>query len=418
MKELIKQIVFEQQEIIAKTYVERAIPDSLVSCSEIIIISGIRRCGKSVFLNQIRDKSLEKDYYINFDDERLIHFKVEHFQTLHEVFIELFGNQQTFYFDEIQNIIGWERFVRRLYDNGCKIYLTGSNATLLSRELGTHLTGRFIQHELFPFSFVEYLKLQSIEYHEKDFYTTQGRAKLSGAFTNFLKDGGFPQFLENKNKEYLKSLYESILYRDVMIRNKLTNEREILELTYYLASNVAKLSSYNSLSSSIGVKSPTTVKNYIDYLENTYLIFQSNKFDYSLKKQIQNPKKFYFIDNAIAQKMGFSFSENNGRLLENLVYIHLRRLGKEVFYHKDRQECDFVVRENNKIVEAMQICYDFSSEETQNREVRGLIEAIELYNLKEGILITMNEEKEFFVKEKKIKVMAAWKWFLKESAGN
>lgn len=412
MKQTLKQIIFEQQVDYKKKHVERYFPTSLLTCNEIIVISGIRRCGKSILLHQIRKSNKEQSYYLNFEDERLIHFKVDDFQILHEVFIELYGNQQTFYFDEIQNVVGWERFVRRLYDSGNKVYITGSNATMLSRELGTHLTGRYIQYELFPFSFVEYLKLNKIKHTEKDTYTTQGRVMLSKAFYEYFLEGGFPQYLENKNKEYLKSLYESILYRDVMIRNKLTNEREILELVFYLASNVSKLSSYNSLANTVGIKSASTIKNYIDNIANTYLFFQVNKFDYSLKKQIQNPKKTYFIDNALVNKLGFAFSENKGRLLENLVFIHLRRKEKELFYHNDRFECDFIIRENNVIKEAIQVCYSLSDEETKKREVQGLIEALNLYNLNEGTIITMDEEMEFFEKNKKIKVISAWKWFL------
>lgn len=412
MKEILKRVIFEQQTELKKSYIYRVFPDSLMSCNEIIVISGIRRCGKSVLLNQIRKSQIERDYYINFDDERFIHFSIEDFQLLHEVFIELFGNQHTFYFDEIQNINGWERFVRRLYDSGNKIYVTGSNATLLSRELGTHLTGRYIQFELFPFSFAEYLEVNDLKVIEKDLYTTEGRANLSMAYNEYFIHGGFPQYIENKNDDYLKALYESILYRDVMVRNKLTNEKEIMELVHYLASNVSKMSSFNSLSTSIGVKSSTTVKNYVDYLENTYLIFSINKFDYSLKVQIQNPKKFYFIDNAIIRKLGFSFSENAGRLLENLIYISLRRLGKELFYHNQNYECDFIIRENTKITKAIQVCYSLASEDTRKREVRGLLDALNSYNLDEGTIITMNEEQEFVEGTKKIKVFPAWKWVL------
>jgi len=413
MKEILKRVIFEQQAELNKSYIDRVFPETLLSCNEIIVISGIRRCGKSVLLNQIRKSQVEQDYYINFDDERFLHFTIEDFQLLHEVFIELFGSQSIFYFDEIQNIKGWERFVRRLYDSGNKIFVTGSNATLLSRELGTHLTGRYIQYELFPFSFAEYLEISHLKVLEKDFYTTEGRAILSKAFNAYFVDGGFPQYIENKNDEYLKSLYESILYRDIMIRNKLTNETEILELVHYLASNISKMSSFNSLSTTIGVKSPTTVKNYVDYIENTYLIFSINKFDYSLKVQIQNPKKFYFIDNAIIRKLGFSFSENNGRLLENLVYINLRRMGQELFYHKSNYECDFIIRENNNVTAAIQVCYSLASEETKKREVQGLLEALNAYNLQEGIIITMNEDYEYVENTKKIKVLPAWKWAFK-----
>lgn len=412
MKEILKQVILEQQEELLISYQKRDFPGSLNECREIIIISGIRRCGKSVLLNQIRNANREKDYFINFDDERLMHFTVNDFQVLHEVFIEFFGIQKTFYFDEIQNIDGWERFVRRLYDSGCKVYITGSNATMLSRELGSRLTGRYIEYELFPFSFKEYLSFINTKLNPKDFYTTQGRAKLSKAFGSYFKDGGFPQYLENKNKDYLKSLYESILYRDVMIRNKLTNENEIMSLVHFLATNVSRLASYNSLSSTIGVKSSTTIKNYVDYIEDTYFIFQISKFDYSLRKQIQNPKKFYFIDNALINRLGFSFSDNHGRLLENIVFINLRRLNKEVFYHSGNFECDFVIRENKTITEAIQVCYNMETREIQKREIQGLSEAMEIYDLNTGTIITMNEDREMSLNNKTIRIIPAWKWIL------
>jgi hypothetical protein len=412
VKEILKQVIFEQQEELQKPYITRKFPKSLNTCREIIIISGIRRCGKSVLLHQIRNANKERDYYINFDDERLMHFSSNDFQKLHELFIELFGVQKTFYFDEIQNIDGWERFVRRLYDSGCKVYVTGSNATMLSRELGSRLTGRYIEYELFPFSFREYLGFNRIKIGTKDMITTQGRAKLSRAFGAYFKEGGFPQYLENKNKDYLKSLYESILYRDVMIRNKLTNENEVMSLVHYLATNVSRLASYNSLSATTGVKSSTTIKNYVDYIEDTYLLFQINKFDYSLRKQIQNPKKFFFIDNALVGRLGFSFSDNYGRLLENLVFITLRRLKRDIFYHNGNFECDFVIRHNKKITEAIQVCYNMETQEIQKRELQGISEAMNTYNLKTGTIITMNEEREIKQNNTTIKIIPAWKWIM------
>ena len=324
MKNSIRQVIFDQkQRVLDSSTVVRHIDEALVRSSEILVISGIRRCGKSTLLQQIRQNQAEKDYYLNFDDDRLISFTVDDFQTLYELFIELFGVQKTFYFDEIQNVKGWERFVRRLYDAGNKVFVTGSNATMLSRELGTHLTGRYCRFELYPFSFAEYLTFNSITVDVADTFTTTGRALLSQRFQLYLQSGGFPLYIQTNNDFIIKSLFESIVYKDILVRNSITNEREMLELLYYLASNFSKLSSNNSLTKVIGVKNATTVKHYIDCIQNTYLLFQVSKFDYSLKKQIQNMKKTYFIDNAIVNKIGFHFSENSGRLLENLVFIEL-----------------------------------------------------------------------------------------------
>ena len=417
MKELLKEVLLEQHEYSNSDFINRAFPKDLIQCQEIIVISGIRRCGKSTLLHQLRNENNEKDYYINFDDERLLQFTANDFRILHELFIEMYGEQHTFYFDEIQNIPEWERFVRRLYDSGKKVYLTGSNATLLSRELGTRLTGRYIPFQLYPFSFEEYLRFFGFEFQKNDVYKTNFRATLSRYFEEYLFNGGFPQYLKNKNPDYLRSLFENILYRDVMVRNKLTNEKEILELVYFLASNASKLSSNNSLTSSTGIKSPTTVKNYIEFLSNTYMLFQISKFDYSVKKQIQNPKKTYFIDNALASKLGFSFSANKGRYLENLVFIELLRRKEEVFYHSVKHECDFLIRDGANISGAIQVCHNFSNAETKSREMQGLLEAMQIHNLSSGLIITNDYEETFKAEGKTIKVKIAWKWLLEKEQG-
>jgi len=412
MKALIKQVIYDQRLYSFENTVERVIPKALINNDEVLVISGIRRCGKSVLLNQIRAKQKEKDFYINFDDDRLTKFTVAHFQQLYEVFIELFGKQKTFYFDEIQNINGWELFVRRLYEEGCKVFITGSNAKMLSRELGTHLTGRYCAYELYPFSFAEFLSYKNIIVAPSDYYSTEGIANLTKLINTYIQTGGFPQYLKTENGTYLKSLYESILYRDVMVRNKLTNEKEILELVYFLASNVAKPFSHSALAKLIGLKHSATLKNYLELIENTYLLFQVSKFDFSLKKQIYNHKKIYFIDNAIVHKLGFSFSENTGRLLENLVFVELKRRTYEVFYHANKTECDFVVREGNQITHLIQVCYQLT-DENKEREIKGLKDAMKDYNLNTGLLLTAgSDEQELQVEGGKIFITPVWKWLL------
>lgn len=411
-KKEITQIIADQQSL---GFRPSDLPrlNSGFSGHEITVISGVRRCGKSTLLHEIRSKNTEKDYYFNFDDERIVNFKAVDFQMLYEVFIELFGKQSTFYFDEIQNVDGWERFVRRLHDYKNKVFVTGSNASMLSRELGTHLTGRYDQQELFPFSFAEYLAFRERAIPQKSFFSTEEKVQLHSDFISYFSKGGFPAYLQSGNSQYHKSLYESILYRDVMVRNGLTNEKEMLELVHFLASNTSKLFSYNSLTKVIGVKNATTVKSYLSFLENTYLLFLVNKYDFSVKKQIQNPKKIYFIDLGIVRELGFHHSEDNGRLLENLVFIELKRRGKEVYYHSQNHECDFVIKEKNRIVEAIQVSWSVYNQATREREIEGLVEALTSYKLKEGLLLTDEDEDEFTIKNLKIKVMPTWKWLLK-----
>jgi predicted AAA+ superfamily ATPase len=413
MKEILRVVIKEQrkqQNIVIE--VERSLPQGLIDAQEILVISGVRRCGKSVLLQQIRKKQREQDFFLNFDDERLLNFQVEHFQLLHEVFIEMYGEQTTFYFDEIQNVSGWERFVRRLYDSGNKVFLTGSNASLLSRELGTHLTGRFLRYELFPFSFKEFMIFKNRKLPSDQIFTTSDIGIITGLFHDYLLHGGIPLYLKTKQDLFLKQLYESILYKDVLVRNKLTNEKEMLQLVYFLASNAAKLSTNKALTAIIGVKNPTTVRNYIEFVENTYLIFQISKFDFSLKSQILNPKKTYFVDNALILKLGFNFSQNRGRLLENLVFIELKRRGFEIFYNQGKGECDFVIRNGFNITQAIQVCDLFENEMIKQREINGLMEAMLAYNLMEGLILTTDTEEILHVGAHLIQILPTWKWLL------
>lgn len=415
MKELIKTIIFEQREDVTnavRNTIPRDIKDEWLTTDEILIISGIRRCGKSILLQQIRSRMIEKDFYFNFDDERLVNFSVEDFAKLQECLIELFGLQHTYYFDEIQNIDGWETFVRRLYNGGNKIFVTGSNARMLSRELGTHLTGRYISVELFPFSFLEYLKLRKIEFSQKDFYTTSGKSILLSEFKKYLKEGGFPKYLLEQSEAYLSALYQSIVYRDILTRNKISNEKQMQELVYYLASNAAKRATYSSLGKIIGVKHPDTVKNYLDYVEQTYLIFQLMKYSPSLKTQMSSPKKIYFIDNAIINRIGFNATDNFGVQLENLVHLEMRRRGKDVFYYDGTKECDFLVRKGTQIVEAFQVTLTVSDSETRKREISGLVEAMETYSLTEGVILTMEDKETINENGKTIKILPVWEWLL------
>jgi uncharacterized protein len=375
----------------------------------IYIISGIRRCGKSTLLQEIRTKYETNNYFLNFDDDRLIKFTVEDFQLLLELFIGEFGEQKVVFFDEIQNIDGWERFIRRLHDNGYKIFITGSNARMLSKELGTHLTGRYIQKELFPFSFKTYLSYKGIK---TNIHETTNKAIILKEYSRYFQIGGIPDYIRTENKEYLKELYSSILYRDILMRNNLLNEKQMKDLIYYIASNVGKEITYSSLAKTINVKHTDTVKDYLNVIQSTYLIFIINQYSVSLRKQIYNPKKVYMIDNALCFALGFRHSEDSGRLLENLVFIELLRRKKEVYYHKNKKECDFLIREGIIITDAIQVTYSLSNHETKQRELNGLLEAMEDYNLSNGTIITDDEQDEIEVHGKLIYVVPVWKWLL------
>lgn len=415
-KDIIKNVIISQKERIQKFRLIKRdkqieIEDAL-NTPFIQIVSGIRRCGKSTIIQQIRKINKYSNYFINFDDNRLYNFEVGDFEKLNEAFLELFGEENTYYFDEIQNITGWEKYVRRLYDEGKKIFITGSNAIMLSKELGTHLTGRNIQSELFPFSFAEFLRWKKLEIQKNDFHSPVKTAKIKNAFYEYIKTGGLPEFIQTSNHIFLKNLYDDILYRDVITRYGVKQEKTLVELLHYLISNISKEISYNSLKNILGLSNAITVKEYISYFEQSYLLFTVNKFDFSLKKQLVNPKKIYVIDTGLANSISFQFSENLGRQLENIVYLQLKRLGYEIYYHKAKYECDFLIRKKNRIVNAIQVSQTILDKQTRDREIRGLIEAMQEHDLNNTMILTMDEKETITIDQLSIKVVPVWQWML------
>jgi hypothetical protein len=375
--------------------------------NQITVISGVRRSGKSTLLVQF-SKIIKNFYYLNFDDERLLNFSVEDFAELLLVFQKKY-KAKTLLFDEIQNVKGWERFVRRAYDDGYKIFVTGSNAKLLGSELATHLTGRYFKIDLFPFSFKEFLDLKKIGSQSK---TTQSKAKILKYFEKYLQGGGFPDYAKYGDKEYLSGIYEDILYKDLLVRYKIRETKSFKQLASYAFSNFTKELSYNSMKKTLGFKSVTSVKDYIEYMQQSFFLFELYKYDFSLKKQYVSDKKIYVIDNGLRNSISFYFSSDKGRLLENLAFLELKRRGKEIYFYKDSKECDFLIKEKNKITEAIQVSYEISSEETETREEEGLFEAMKRFKLKEGLILTQSEEKEKEIEGLKIFYLPMWKWML------
>lgn len=412
-KDLLRQVVYDQRETAEDLGVERKVFDEQFSAPEILVISGVRRCGKSVLMQQIKAKRDERDFFLSFDDDRLLHFEVDDFQTLYDVFVEEFGMQHSFYLDEVQLIPGWERFVDRVYSHRNKVFVTGSNAFLLSKELGTLLTGRHLKQELWPMSFVEYLSLKNVLWERRDLYTTEGRAKLVNHQEAYLNEGGFPQYLSTQNPRYLKELYNDIIYRDIVVRHRLPSDRQMREVAYYLASNYTHRFTYNSVAKATGIKSTETVTDYVGYLEESYLVGIVTKYDYKVGEQIKSPKKAYFVDNGLVSQVGFSFSNNVGKKLENAVYVELRRREKEVFYFQDKGECDFVIREGNDIVAAYQVSASLSDGETRKREVEGVKAAMDAFGLAEGYIITKDESEELTLADgRAVHIIPFYRWVI------
>ncbi len=362
-----------------------------------IVLSGIRRCGKSTLLLQLM-KKIKGFYYFNFEDSRASDFEVRDFEKLDSVFHEEYGSQSYYFFDEIQNIPQWELFVRRLVDIKKRVIITGSNASLLSKELGTKLTGRHLNYELFPFSFKEFL--------------TQTKAKADiNSFEKYMITGGFPEYVKLNRPDILQELLKDIITRDITARYKIRSQKKLRELSIFLLTNIGKRFTYNSLKKNFKFGSTNSVISFISYFEDTYMLFTIPKFDYSLKKMLISPKKAYSIDNGFSIKNSVSFFDDRGRLLENLVFVNLRRKNKDLFYFQENNECDFLIRDGTKITAAIQAAYEINSD-NKDREINGLEEAMNKFKLKEGLILTYDQEDILEVNGKLIKIVPVWKWLL------
>jgi len=419
-KSILKEIILEQEK--DRQEFDAGIPRVALSTvlrytslPHAVVVSGIRRCGKSTLLNQvINDHYKDGIYYLNFEDERLVNFTVDDFNDLYEVFLELYGEKKAFFLDEVQNVPQWEVFVRRMQGKGCKFFITGYNASLLSKELGTKLTGRNVNVELFPFSFQEFLELKGVRLSKNTLFLTTQRAVLKKHFAEYLKHGGMPEYLKYQDAALLKGVYEDILYRDIVARYGIKQVKPLRELGLYFLSNIGGTFSYNNLKRVLRVGSMNTVKSYADFLENSYLIFLVSKFSYSLKEQFVALKKIYCIDNGLAESVAFQFSKNNGKFLENLVFLELRRKFSEIFYYKtlNNLEVDFLVKLGKKDVMLIQVADNLNNEKTRQREINGLMKAMDELKLKIGLILTNDTEEKITFDGKVIKVKPTYKWLL------
>jgi predicted AAA+ superfamily ATPase len=379
----------------------------------ILVITGLRRVGKSTLLAQIAQAQLPDNFFfVNFEDERLLSFTADQFDHLHEALIGLFGERKIFLFDEIQNVPEWERFVRRLHDQGYQFIITGSNSSLLAQELGTKLTGRSLRYELYPFSFTEYIKFHGVELPKSPTLTTSERGALLKHSQEYLANGGIPDALKYPQLDILKTLYNDVLYRDIAARYRIDNVKSLQELAFYLISNPASEISFNKLKANLQLGSVNTVKKYISYMENAWLFFTINKYAYSVKEQQIAAKKIFSIDTGMLNSIGFSFSKNIGKLLENLVFLQLRRHHQDIFYYKTKKnhEVDFFVPSEQL---AIQVSQDLSDEETRLRELRSLAELSEEKREQNRLLIVNLANKETITTEGiTVEVVPLYEWLL------
>lgn len=382
--------------------------------SHAVVISGLRRVGKSTLLAQIAHKfyTTGSYYYVNFEDERFLKFSADEFNLLYETLLELFGERKTFLLDEIQNISGWERFVRRMIDQGFKFYITGSNASLLSQELGTKLTGRYMPIELFPFSFTEFLAFNRQKIPDLGRLTTTQKIGLKRYLNKYLNTGGIPDALKYPEINLHKTLYDDVIYRDVAVRYQIEETKALKELAFYLLSNISSLISFNKLKELLKLGSVNTVKNYIDYLQTGWLMFTINKFAFSVKKQQIANKKVYAVDTGLVKSVAFSFSENKGKLLENLVFLAIRRYSREIYYYttQNNLEVDFYLPKQKLLI---QVCQSLTDADTKKREVEALAGSMKELNISSGVILTEDEENvDLGEMDENIKVIPVYKWLL------
>ena len=360
-----------------------------MSDSFVTIITGVRRCGKSTLLQQILTSSFPEALFFNFEDIRLTGFEAIDFMRFHNEILK--RKIEVLFLDEIQLVSGWEVYVNQLLREGYKVFVTGSNASMLSKELGTNLTGRHLSLELFPFTYKEYLNI-------KKFSDSSESAK------QYVFEGGFPEYLKSGNGMILTQLLNDVIIRDIAVRYSVKDVNSLKALVLYLLSNVGKPVSANKLKGLFGIKSVATLTEFFSYMQDAYILQFLPQFSYSIKAQIRNPKKVYAIDTGMVNEISSSFSEDLGRKLENVVYLQLRRKYKELFFCKNKGECDFVVKEKDAITQAIQVCYKLT-DLNLDREINGLVEALNEFNLQEGIIVTMDLHDEYVVDGKKIRVV-------------
>ncbi len=380
-----------------------------------VIISGLRRVGKSTLLAQLAHRlGAEQFYYINFEDDRFLGFQASDAQDLYQACVELFGERPAFILDEVQNVPGWEHFVRRFMDQGLKFYITGSNAALLSRELGTHLTGRYVPVELFPFSLGEYLRFKDYAVPDLARLTTQETARLQRYLQEYLRVGGIPEPLKYPASPLLRTLYDDILYRDIATRHHIEEVRALKELAFYLISNPGHLISFNKLKAQLHLGSVNTIKNYLEYLENSWLFFTVNVYDYSVKRQQIAAKKVYGIDTGLAQAVGFAFSANSGQWLENLVFLALRRKTADLYYYTAPAgyEVDFYAPALGQLI---QVTQSLAQPATREREVRALVAALQTLRQPKGLILTEATLPSIEVAGVVVEIRSVAEWLLEAS---
>lgn len=413
----------DKERLLSLPYIERTKEKDVQKwiVSDLIkVILGPRRAGKSVFaLMLLKGKEFA---YFNFDDESL---PGEEKIDLDELMTELklaYGETKYILFDEIQNLPKWELFVNRLHRAGYNLVLTGSNASLLSKDLATHLTGRHIPIEILPFNFKEILKAKQYEYSADKMLLPDEKAKLLGYLQQYMTNGGYPEVVTKgiDLRGYLDVLFDAVLFKDVVKRHKVRFSEQIDGLGSYLINNVSNQYGPKKLGDVLKFKSEVTLENYLGYLTEAYLIFSLKRYSTKTGMRLRSPKKTYVVDNGFVTAKAVQHSPNNGKLMENLVFMELVKRGnqpnRELFYYKTRndREIDFVLKKGHEVVELIQVSYDSTSQDVEEREVKALIEAGEELNVAKLTVLTWNEKREVKKDGKTIQFIPLWDWLTVE----
>ncbi len=379
------------------------------------VVTGVRRSGKS-FLSFMLLK--DKDFgYVNFDERELLRIDLD---TLLGAVSEVYGRPEILLLDEIQNVDGWELWVNSLQRLGYNLLITGSNARLLSKELATHLTGRYLEFEVFPFSFREFLSFKG-EVPEEPPRSLERRGAVNRALREYLERGGFPEYLVKElSASYLQTLLSSIIYKDVVRRYRVKAPQEIEELALHLLSNFSAEYTFNKLKNLLGLRSVVTVKKYVRYLEEAFLMFSLPRYSRKTKEIIKAPRKAYSVDLGLSNAVSPRLTKDMGRMMENCVFLHLRRKGLregvQLFYWRDHQqrEVDFVVRRGTAVERLVQVTYASGRDEIDRREVEALRRASDELRCRRLCLITWDYAGEIRSGGRRISCVPLWKWLLFE----
>ena len=421
-KEMFKYIIKEFHEARLPELYERKL--TIPETQKVISLIGLRRAGKTFYFYQLINNLIEDSInpsqilYINFEDDRILPLNVKELNTILEAYYELYpeNTSETLYlfFDEIQNIDNWELFIRRVHDKkNARIYITGSSSKLLSKEIATSLRGRTLSYYLFPLSFEEFLRFRQVTLN-KDFEYTDARFKVKKLFSEYLVGGGFPEVVleaEELRQDILRNYFEMFIYRDLVERFSIRNTSLLKSLVKFLITNIGTTFSVNSFYRTIKKDMPVgkdTLMEYLSYLEDINLVYLVPIFSYSLKKQQVNPRKVYCIDNGLRNAVSFMFSKDEGRLAENLVFLELKRRRKEPYYWKNKGEVDFVIKDMDSSLTAINVSY---TDDIDERETKALLEFADEFSpkVKELILLTKDLEKT----EGRIKIIPLWKWLMR-----